>query len=632
MNINCSELDNINIAYDSFFIVKQIGEEFIKYLRGYRQVFQEYNKNLQIFENTFAKKLSKAEEKSKFSHILDITNKAKAVIFQSIELFQFSFNEIDAKINKFEEILKEKTEIVNSIKKTSLYSGKSLISSYNEVNKTKNAFINSISKTEEIIDKYYNDKKKIQQYESGLGSNLNENEYNKLKEQLQSQISEMNASIKLSKKYEDFHKGSISACKKLNDKFKEDCFKCSDEIKANACQISSDLKELVCSFMLLYKNIYKQPLSFIDVCIDNYNSLDEQKEMDNIITSNFKNDNELKYKIATKYKLKSISYLKHNNYLKNNEGNKEEEKEFNNKENNMKNINKNLEKRNLIEIIEDGFDEISYISDESLIMTIKSLFDNFELIDKNDIDIKLEEGKNKAQKYILKIISNMNSYPFAKEGSNTGNIELNQKCKIDYKREELKNEELMDLIGLLNNHENRIIFLNRLNDYRGKGKFILCNKDYILLSQLFNIICDKIKKDLDYHAAEMVIVLSETYYIYDGKKKKYLQESFKGNKIFKEKNFWEEFLCYSINKEIMKTLKREEKIREDKEISDHKYSNVVFSQILTLIDNMFEFELEPNIIREILNPKISSYRLNNDFKQTINAVIEAKMNQTMDDK
>lgn len=82
----------------------------------------------------------------------------------------------------------------------------------------------------------------------------------------------------------------------------------------------------------------------------------------------------------------------------------------------------------------------------------------------------------------------------------------------------------------------------------------------------------------------------------------------------------------------MKTLKREEKIREDKEISDHKYSNVVFSQILTLIDNMFEFELEPNIIREILNPKISSYRLNNDFKKTINDVIEAKMNQTMEDK
>ena len=619
MNINCSELDNISIAFDSFFLVKEVGEEFIKYLRGFRQVIQEYSKKLQVFDNTFGKKLTKTNDNSKISQILDITIKAKYVIVQSLELFQISIDEIDAKITEFEEILKEKTEIVNNIKKSSLDLGKNLTSSYNEINKTKNTFINSMAKTEEIIYKYYINKKNIQEYESGLGSKLSQNEYNILKEEQQNQLSEMKSSIKLSKKYEDFHKGSISACKKLHDKFKEDCNKCSDEIKENICDISNNLKDLVCAFMQSYKNIYNQPLSFIDICLSNYHELDEKKEMDKVIKSNYKHDNELKYINPTKYQLKSFSYLKNCNYLKNNEENANNNK--------VNYTNANLEKRNPVETLEDGFDEMSYISDESLIMTIKSLFDNFDLIEKEDFDLKFEEGKNRAQKYILKIISNMNSYPFAKEGFNIDNIELTQQYVIDYKRSELKSEEIVDLIKLLNNHENRIIFLNRLNDYRGKGKFALCNKDYILLSQLFNIISDNIKKDLDYHAAEMVIVLSETYFIYDNKRKKFLQESFKENKLFKDKNFWEEFLCYAINKEIIKTLKRDQKIKEDKEITDYKYSNVVFSQILTLIDNMFEFELEPNIIKEILNPKINYYKLNDDLKQIINDIIEVKKNQ-----
>ena len=127
----------------------------------------------------------------------------------------------------------------------------------------------------------------------------------------------------------------------------------------------------------------------------------------------------------------------------------------------------------------------------------------------------------------------------------------------------------------------------------------------------------------------MLIVLSQTYYIEEGTRKKYLQESFKENKVFKDKNFWEEFLCYSINKEIMKTLDLDQKVKEDKEKSDYKYSNIVFAQILTLIDNMFEFDLDCETIKEVLNPKISVYKLNDMFKETINDVILSKQEQKM---
>ena len=82
-----------------------------------------------------------------------------------------------------------------------------------------------------------------------------------------------------------------------------------------------------------------------------------------------------------------------------------------------------------------------------------------------------------------------------------------------------------------------------------------------------------------------------------------------------------------INKEIMKTMKRDSKTKENKKNSDNKLSNVVFSQVLTLIDNMFEFDIESNIIQEILEPKINYYKLNEGLKSTINDVIKSKQEE-----
>ena len=64
---------------------------------------------------------------------------------------------------------------------------------------------------------------------------------------------------------------------------------------------------------------------------------------------------------------------------------------------------------------------------------------------------------------------------------------------------------------------------------------------------------------MDYHCAEMVIIISQTYFLEVKNKKnekKYIQDELKKNKLFQDKNFWQEFLCFAINKEIMKTQRR----------------------------------------------------------------------------
>ena len=304
INISCSELDNINIAFNFFILIKEVGEELIKYINNYRQITQEFIKKLQIFETNFGKKLSKPPENPEIAQIIELTSKITEIIFQNIELSQHSTNEIESSLQKLESLIKEKTEIVNNLKKSAFDASKNLTNSFNEVNKIKNTFINSLSKTEEIIDNYYIDKNRIQEHESGLGKKLNENEYNLLKEQQKNQLIEMNNSIKLSKKYEDLHKDSISACSKSQDKFKEECNSYLNKIKANACDISEEIKQLVLNFMISYKNIHSQPLALIDICLTKFNSLEEYQQIDKIITSHFKNDNPLKAITPTKYHLK----------------------------------------------------------------------------------------------------------------------------------------------------------------------------------------------------------------------------------------------------------------------------------------------------------------------------------------
>ena len=327
-------------------------------------------------------------------------------------------------------------------------------------------------------------------------------------------------------------------------------------------------------------------------------------------------NNNLKKSEPIKYNLKSFKLLKQINYFKKqNNLNKEKNEDINlNEENkNNANNNNNINNRNIVKALDDDFDKLYYICDDAFMFTIKTIFENYELIEKENIDINFEENKNKTQRYIMKIIENIN-------------------YSDDKKRNELSKEEITDLINLLNVHDNRIIFLQKLSDYRVKGKYILSDKDFIILSQIFNFICDNMKIKSDFRVAELLIIISQTYYTVNKKGKKYLQSSFKDNELFKQKMFWEDYLTYSINKEIIKMLKVEGNIQEDKEITDYKYSNIIFTQILTLIDIMHEFNLDSQTIKDILQPKIIFYRLNDEFKGTINEEIQNRENNKKEKK
>ena len=115
-------------------------------------------------------------------------------------------------------------------------------------------------------------------------------------------------------------------------------------------------------------------------------------------------------------------------------------------------------------------------------------------------------------------------------------------------------------------------------------------------------------------------------------KKKYIQDDLVKHKLFRDKNFWEEFLVFMVSKEIMKTQRRDKKTMENKASTDNKLSNIVFSQLLTLIDNMAEFGCDLNTIKEIIEPKILYYKLNDALKITINDVLNSKIESEKEKK
>ena len=578
-SIKCSEFDNIKISSEFFNSLKIFSEELIKYLRSFKQISIEYMTNLQLLDNN-----NEFNPDSKIIELYNIENKIKEVINQNIDLMNCSMDAMETYINDFENILKVKEELINIIIDNATDLKNNLKSSYSEVNKTGNTFINSISKTENIIDNYYKNKEKIKFHENGLGDKLNIEEYNLLKEQVKIKINDMNNSIKLTKKYEEFHKGALDASDKLYEQFIKICEEYKNKIKKEVCEISNKIKDLIFYFMVSFKSIYNQPLNLIETYINELNNLDLSIYMNKSIDAKLLYDNKLKKIEPIKYNIKAID-------------------DFCEK--------KNIEENGIkgIKILDDeNLQKLYYISDDALMFTIKTLFNNFTLIEKRNFDIIKEENKNKTQRYIMKIIQNMNSYPL--------NI-------INNNRNDLSQKEINELINLLESHDNRVIFLQKLSDFRVKGKYILSDKDFIILSQLFNIICDNIKKYSDYHCAELIIILSQTYYTIDKKSKNkiYIQSSFKKNILFTQKDFWEKYLSYSINKEIIKLLKIESITNENEKNSKYKYSNVAYTQIMTLIDIMFEFDIDLNSIKEILEPKINEYILDNEFKTSIDEMI-----------
>ena len=151
---------------------------------------------------------------------------------------------------------------------------------------------------------------------------------------------------------------------------------------------------------------------------------------------------------------------------------------------------------------------------------------------------------------------------------------------------------------------------------------------------IFNLTLNKVKRDNDIHCGKNVILLSQTYYTLENDKKIYLQAGIINNQIFKNDKFWEDLLDMEITREFQKLVLIEENnlikknnIEGIKETNKTQFENIIFGQIITICNNMINFQLNKEKVYQLINPKIKDYQISQDIVDNIKNIIDNRLNE-----
>ena len=610
MSIKCSEVVNYNICRGYYNLTTKMLEEEVKYILEYKSILNDYFKKSLNLQLNIGTKLGIPPDEYKnakwldYSPIINLTQQIPKIIQKQIENNKNFMDEIEKNIKHIDNFLKEKGKLIKKYEEKYNDVNEVLIKKYIEVEKYKIPFLNSISKSEDIISKFYENKKSL---EDNKNSDKKE-ELNLLIDKNKEYELQKKTIIKETKTLESEYLDVVKNSGKYEDKFLKQINESISGIKDVCLEITDKIKDIVIIFSESLRDSFKSPLDVIDKNIKELTSNNIKENMGKAMIKTFNNEQKFSNIIPAKYELRSLIIVE--NYesrfsfdskgSKGSKGKKSKKKKKENDEDNKGMVR-----------FEDGFEEMTYFEDDCTLYTAQEIFNNFNLIVTNGLNIKLELDKNTTKNIISKILSNMQNY---KPG------EINSINKVS-------DEEINQLKNLLKDHSNRVIFLHKLNDYRSLCLYELQDEYYKLFGDIFNYIIDVSVKENDYHCVEMVIILSKTYYILMDKKNKiYIQNLILNNECFKSKTFWEELLVYSISKEVVQSVKRDNIPREDEKKIKTKNDNIIFSQLLSIIDNMFDFGVDGNLVKEIIEPKIQFYKVDDKLSKTINDVMNSKSN------
>ena len=608
----CPEVDNFKKSMSYYNLISEMFDEEIRYISGYKSIINEYFKKTLNLQMSSGSKLGKLPEGFSNSTLIDssaylkLTQQIPKIIQKQIEFLSIFLSEVEKSLTNLDDFLKNKSSEIKRYQQKYDEVNKDLMNQYIENKKAEIAFLNSINKSEDIIMKSLENKIKIEEAKNGK---INDAELKLLNDKNKEYESQKNSQINSTKKCQNEFINIIKVSEKIEDKFISEINKSIVGIKKVVDEMTDKLKNTILIFLSSFKESFKCPLELIENNLSSMAKKDEKEILNKALEATFNNESKFEHLTTVRYNLKCLENTKNENIKRDSKGS------------NGKNKNKNKEKNDKSQKgfikFEDGFEEMGYFEDDLIFLTVKEMFNNFELINHNGLNIKIEEEKNEAKKYANKLISNM---------SKETNQILNEDNFINiHETSSFTEIEKDNLKKLLNKHHNRVIFLHKLNDYRTSNLFELKEKEFLTLVDLFSFLIDISRKEKDYHCIEMIIILSKTYYKLEKSKKIYIQDLIKNHEIFKTKELWEELLIYSISKEVIRSKKKnEDKINKDESLTENN-SNIVFSQLLSLIDNMFDFDVEEGMIKQIIEFRIEFYKVNNELKKTIIDLIDSKI-------
>ena len=573
--------DSFDLSKDYYYFIRDTINDYTKYIKQYKLVNISLSKKLSQFQEKFGQNLLDKEKlKNKYKNfdiksIYEITSIVPNIVQQLINNFNFVANALDPIIESLDNIFNEKINMEYKLEYESIKNN--LNKSYKNIEKNKNIFFNKMNYVEDTIYKFYTSKNKNNQNNIEEKNNKNENLIT---------TEQLNTVINDGKKLEAQYLSCFDTILDLENSFDE----ISKKLKLNYSKYSLDLTKkfriIISDISLILKNNFSEPLNETALMLEKINDFDQKVNIEKIIYDSFRINKLIVKQKPKKYKIKIFK-----DSIK---------------------IKGNKNPKSHINYLEDGLDELTYFEDYPSLNTVNYLYNYFNLVEKDfklDLKIELEklQTKNISQQILLYIKKDKN------EIKDTGNILISK-------------DEIKKLKELLNAHHNRVIFLQDLNTFRAKGAYGIPKDIFDLWNDLFTLMTNTIAKDKDFHTAKNLIILSQTYYyLTEENYKYYMFEILKKNDIFRNYKFWEAYIYFSIDNEIIKTIKNDKRngtlIKKNQKESDDLYGRIVFAQLVSMADNMINFNFDMKKLKELIKPIIKHYNLNEESITIIDDII-----------
>ena len=562
MNIKCNEIENYQII-DKYW--KEFNFTFtncINLIKDFNYVTKDYYKGLNKIYNKNIKNLS---DNSKFT--INIMKDIPKIIFSQLENIKTMFEGLENTILNSEKFINTKRDLINKLSKEFIIVEKELQNQYNISNKSQKNYYSLANDSEDLILKNINTNKVI---DKKYSNKENKNDINDpIFQQENNEKEKIKNNLEKTKKIENEYITNVNKAKIIEEKFILTSNNYIEKTIEIFKESSDKLNQMTIDFLILNKNAYKVPSIVIDNFLPILFSMKKGEEFEKKLKNDFVDNCPLKKIELEPYKIKNI--LKNKNDI------------FNDYK-----INEEI-----------GIKDINKI--------VKTLFEYLTLKDKN-YNFEIEEEKIKTNDISNKIFVLTNK-----------NISLS----------ELNNEELEILKNLMSKEENRKVFIRKLNEFRSIGTFSIPEKNFNEISIIMNSILDYILKDDDYFCAKNIIILSQTFYsLNDNKEKIYLQKNIENHPVFKNLDFWKNFIQFTISNTINQSIENDIKnniiLKENEKESKKKYNNLIFSQLVTLVDNMFEFGLDISNIKILIKQKINYYKIDENSENIIWSILENK--------
>ena len=201
-------------------------------------------------------------------------------------------------------------------------------------------------------------------------------------------------------------------------------------------------------------------------------------------------------------------------------------------------------------------------------------------------------------------------------------------CEKIFDRKDISIEEESKIANILKYPKYRFAFLKCLNYYRGKGKFVLKNENLIILGTTIREIIDLYDKDKgEFEVLQLLIVICQTYYSINKKKEKiYLIRFIEDHKLFQSEELWKYYIDESINREIKEkenNLTENDSSIDDEVMKNYKKNNLYFSVLLSVTQNICEFQVNKEVIKKIMDAIIAKkYNIIPEYIEQINSLID----------